>query len=353
MTTAPAMRAAMLPAMLVVIVNYRTAALVIACLESLSHEAAVHPQVRVEVVDNASPDGSGRTIADTIAARGWSRWAMLRPGPVNGGFAYGNNLAIRAWLERTAGQTGQLAWLLNPDTIVRPGACAAIFEFFGRHPRVGVIGTAIDDDHGTRWPFAFRFHTLWSELDSALRIGWLSRRLRHRTIMHRMDDVARPVDWVSGASTVFRREVFDTVGLLDEQYFLYFEETDYFRAVARAGWPCWYVPQAQVVHFAGQSTGLTSRDASQRRIPDYWFAARRRYFVKNHGRAYAIVVDGIAILGLALWRVRCRLKRRPHGGSPHLLRDLIRQSALFRSDIHANAQIPAPPHSIRRVPVDA
>lgn len=337
------------PAMLVVIVNYRTGGLVIDCLQSLSTEVAAGEDLQVTVVDNASPDGSGDDIARAIAVRGWSGWARVRLAPVNGGFAYGNNLALREWLDATS-RRGQLAWLLNPDTIVRPGACAAIRAFFARHPDAGVIGTAIDDDRGVRWPYAFRFTSMWAEIESAVRLSWLSRRLIHRAMLHRMDEEPRRVDWVSGASVVFRREVFDSAGLLDEGYFLYFEETDFFRAIARRGWPCWYVPQARVVHIAGQSTGVTGRDAAGRRVPPYWFASRRRYYVKNHGRAFAILADAIAILGLCQWRLRCALRGKGHGGAPHFLRDFVAHSALFRRDIQANERLRAPgPTQVRPV----
>ena len=335
--------------MLVVIVNYRTGKLVIDCLQSLSDEVAAGEDLHVTVVDNASPDGSGEEIARAIVARGWSGWASVRRAPVNGGFAYGNNLALREWLDATAGRPGQLAWLLNPDTVVHPGACVAIRAFFAQHPDAGVIGTAIDDDRGARWPYAFRFPSIWAEIESAIRLGWLSRRLTHRAVLHRMDEQPRRVDWVSGASAIFRREVFDGAGLLDEGYFLYFEETDFFRAVARLGWPCWYVPQARVVHIAGQSTGVTASDAAGRRVPAYWFASRRRYYVKNHGRIFAIVADAIAILGLCQWRLRCAVRGKAHGGAPHFLRDLIRQSALFHRDITANDRLHAAPPGPARV----
>jgi len=330
--------------LLIVIVNYRTPELVVDCLASLAPEVADWPRVGVVVVDNDSQDGSALAMERAIIASGWSGWARVRRSRVNGGFAYGNNLAIRPAIAAPdvtdpGAEHRTLFWLLNPDTVVRPGAIGAILAFFADNALAGVVGTAIDDDQGRRWPFAFRFPSLLGETESALRLSLLTRLLGKHSAIRRMGSRPERVDWVSGASVVIRREVFETVGMLDEGYFLYFEETDYCRAVARSGWECWYVPDAVVLHISGQSTGVTGQGAAQRRVPAYWFASRRRYLIKNHGRSYAIVADAIMLLGLCLWRLRCLMKRCPHGGSPRFLRDFIIHSALFRGDVVANDRL--------------
>jgi N-acetylglucosaminyl-diphospho-decaprenol L-rhamnosyltransferase len=324
--------------LLVVIVNYRTATLVADCLFSLAPEIAGYFGARVIVVDNASGDGSSAMLEDVIEKQGWSAWASVIRSPVNGGFAYGNNLAIRPFVNSQTGasERRELFWLLNPDTVVRPGAIAAIFAFLADHPKAGAIGTAIDDETGKRWPIAFRSHSLLGEVESALRSSLVTRLVGRHSATRSMGQAAERVDWVSGASVVLRRSAVESIGLLDEEYFLYFEETDYFRGLARAGWECWYVPHAVVIHISGRSTGLTGEGAAQKRVPPYWFASRRRYLVKNHGRFHAIAADLITVFGLCLWRLR---SGRNHGGSPHFLGDFIRQSALFRRDIGANVQL--------------
>lgn len=323
---------------LIVIVNYRTGGLVVDCLASLAPDVIDHPGVQVMVVDNASGDGSADLIATEIAARGWSRWARVMRSAVNGGFAYGNNLAIRHALG-SSGTAPDYIWILNPDTVVRGSAIRAIFDFFAATPAAGVIGTAIDDRTGNRWPYAFRFHSLLGEIESALRWSIVTRMVGRRSAVQRMGDRPARVDWVSGASAVFRREVFEAAGLFDEEYFLYFEETDFLRRVHATGWECWYVPAAVIMHISGQSTGVTSEDAASRPVPDYWFASRRRYLIKNHGRAYAMAADGIVIVGEVLWRLRCRVAARPHGGPPGFLRTFAARSAMFRGSIAANDRL--------------
>ena len=96
-----------------------------------------------------------------------------------------------------------------------------------------------------------------------------------------MSKAEQPIDWVSGASTMMRRTAIDSIGGFDENYFLYFEETDFCLRAKRAGFTTWYVPQSRVVHIAGQSTKLMERETLPRRLPAYWFESRRRYQAKE------------------------------------------------------------------------
>lgn len=320
------MSAPALPAMVAVTVNYRTAALAIESLQSLAAEVAFYPGLTAIVVDNDSRDGSAEAIAAAIAANGWT-WARLIRAPVNGGFAYGNNLAIRS-IEPSDGAPA-LFWLLNPDTQVLPGAARSLACFMRDHPHAGIAGSGILQEDGTPWPYAFRFPTLLGEVERGIRFGPVTRLLARHATLRRMRATPEPVDWVSGASMVVRRALFDAVGGMDEGYFLYFEETDFCLHARRAGWGCWYVPEAVVRHLAGKSTGVTGRQAAERRVPRYWFESRRRYFIKNHGRGYAIATDLLWAITHLLWRARRGVQRLPDTDPPALLRDFVRNSALL------------------------
>lgn len=309
----------------VVIVNYCTARLTIECLASLVREVADVPEWRVTVVDNASPDGSGNVIAEAIAAHGWGSWVELIRTPRNGGFAYGNNAAIRPLLHGNGAP--DLLWLLNPDTRVIPGALGVLHDFLQARPEVGIAASRLIRADGQPWNYAFRFPSILSELERGLRFGPVSRLLANVVVLRPMHGETASVDWVPGASMIVRRQVFDAIGLMDERYFLYFEETDFCLAARRAGWPCWYLPDAAVVHLAGQSTGLTDSRPSSGRVPGYWFQARRRYFLKNHGRVYAALADSAWVVAHLLWRVRRRVSRLPDIDPPALLADFLRKSA--------------------------
>ncbi|WP_159978970.1 MULTISPECIES: glycosyltransferase family 2 protein [unclassified Novosphingobium] len=313
------------PTLMVVIVNYRTGKLVVDCLASLDNEVAASPGTRVVVVDNDSRDGSADTIEAAIEARGWSDWSSLVRSPVNGGFAAGNNLAIRAALADAAAP--DLFWLLNPDTRVHPGALSTFLDFFEANPTVGIAGNLLLYGNEMPWPFAFRFPSILSELERGAAFGPLTKLLQNHCVARVMGTAPEQVDSVSGASMVVRRATLYATGLMDEGYFLYYEETDFCRRARQQGWSCWYLPSAVVLHIAGQSTGLKDNQAS--RIPRYWFDSRRRYFIVNHGKGYAIIADIAWLAGHVWWRVLRRLRTRKETVVPFLLRDFIARSALF------------------------
>ncbi|MEE4453639.1 glycosyltransferase family 2 protein [Novosphingobium resinovorum] len=304
----------------VVIVNYRTGPLVVDCLASLAAERGAGARLRAIVVDNDSRDGSADLVAAAIAARGWADWATLVRAPGNGGFGAGCNLGIALAL---GDPRMRAVWLLNPDTRVMPGAVNALAAFMAATPRAGIAGTALLLADGTPWPFAFRFPSVLGELERALRWGPASRLLARHAVARAMDGRAVQADWVSGASMAVRREVLDQGLRFDEGYFLYYEETDFCRAAQALGWQCWYAPRPVVLHIAGQSTGVTGSDAAARRVPGYWFASRRRYFRKNHGRAYALAADLAWIAGHLVHLAKQALRRAPRGDPPRLLSDFV------------------------------
>jgi N-acetylglucosaminyl-diphospho-decaprenol L-rhamnosyltransferase len=312
--------------LLIVIVNYRSAALAIDCLRSLAPEvASVVGGVRVVVTDGASGDDSVERLSAAIRDNGWSAWATLTPLPRNGGFAYGNNEAIRPAL--ASGDPPGFVLLLNPDTLVRPGALRAVLDFMHGHPQVGIVGGRLEHPDGAPQRSAFRFHSLAGELESALRLGPITRLLSRSVVAPPIPDGATETDWVSGACLMVRRAVLEQIGLLDEGYFMYFEETDLCLRARRAGWRCWYVPEARVVHLVGQSSGFTAGKA-RKPPPRWWFDSRRRYFVKNHGRCYALLADAAYAGGFALWRLRRLLQRKPDDDPPKFLSLFVRNSTL-------------------------
>lgn len=314
---------------LVVVLNYRVADLAIDCVARLAPQIAGQPGCRVVVVDNDSGDGSAERIAAAIEAKDWSAWASLLRSPRNGGFAFGNNVAIRPALAARS-TAPRYVLILNPDTTPRPGAVAALYDFLEAHPEVGIAGSRLEDPDGTQHHSRYRFPTLASEFDACLGFGPVSRLLSRWHIAPPLVDETHPIDWVAGASMMVRREVFEAVGLLDEGFFMYFEEVDLCRRARSAGWPCWYVTESRVAHLAAQSSGVDARDRVRPRQPDYWFESRRRFWLKNHGALYAAAVDLAAIVGVALARLRTRLGGRPDPHPDRYLADLIRHSVFLR-----------------------
>jgi len=314
--------------LLIVVLNYRTPALTIECLRSLVEEIPTLPPTRVVVTDNNSGDGSVEQIQAAIGEGGWEAWASLMPLPENGGFAYGNNAAIRPSYEN--GTLPPYVMLLNPDTVVRPGAIRTLWQFLEANPKVGMAGSRLEDPDGTPQCSAFRFHSLWSEIDAGMRLGLITRLLNPWVVAPPVPTEACQTDWVAGASLMMRREVIQAIGLMDEGYFMYYEEMDYCLQAKRAGWPCWYVPDSRIIHYVGQASGVTDTKRPPKRRPQYWFDSRRRYFIKNYGWLYGAMADTLWAAGFTTWRVRRVFQQKPDTDPPQMLEDFLRNSVFIR-----------------------
>ncbi|HKJ62380.1 MAG TPA: glycosyltransferase family 2 protein [Hyphomicrobiales bacterium] len=209
--------------------------------------------------------------------------------PRNGGFSYGNNGIIRDYMAQPS--PPDYLWLLNSDTVVRPGAFAPLLSFMNKTPEAGIVGSRLEHMDGTPQHSAFRFHSLAAEFEASVNLGPVSKILRHWQIAPPIADTIQRYDWLSGASMLIRREVFEQTGLFDEGYFLYDEETDFCIRADKCGWQCWYVPESRIVHLIGRSTGVTGDSDRSRRRPSYWFESRRRFYAKHYGRLYGSLAD--------------------------------------------------------------
>lgn len=306
----------------VCIVNYKTMDLTIDCLHSL--EGA---DVKVMVIDNNSQDGSYEKVSAAILSEEWSDWVSIKASGHNGGFAFGNNVAIREFLK--AVKKPDYIYLLNPDTVVRKGAVSQLVQFMQDHPTVGIAGSQIEDENGQALPSAFKFHTWQSEMNKGFSLGLLTKLLRRWINEQAIPKEPVKTDWVSGASMMIRREVFEQVGLLDDTYFMYFEETDFCFQASKKGWECWYVPDSRVMHLVGQSTGISNKKM-QKRMPVYWFESRRRYFLKNLGVFHAAMADMCWLTGFATWKLRNIVQRKEDNHPPGLFKDFLLNSIFFR-----------------------
>lgn len=314
--------------LLVVIVNYRTASLTIDCLNSLESEIKQISGAQVVVVDNASGDDSAVTIEKAIKENNWQEWAKLIVSKENGGYAYGNNLGIRPVLNSE--NPPEYVLLLNPDTVIRPEAIKKLIEFLKENPKVGIVGSRLEDPDGTPQHSAFRFHSIFSEFERGFRLGLASKLLNKWLLAPPVSDTPCQTDWLAGASMMIRREVFEKIGLLDENYFMYYEEVDFCLQAYRAGWLCWYVPESRVVHFVGQSSGVTNKKVVPKRRPQYWFESRERYFIKNYGKFYTLLTDLAWMVGFNLWRARNLVQKKPVMDPPYLFLDFLRNSILIK-----------------------
>lgn len=307
----------------VIIVNYRTPDLAIACISAIDDARRAFPDLRVVAVDGGSGDGSAERIADAIAANNWQDWVTPLPLPVNGGFAFANNQAIA--LLADSERLPEAIALINPDARPRPGALEAMAALLDREPGAGAVGALLTHEDGRPQSSAFRFPSIRGEFCRGARTAMVERLLRvPPTSIHA--DHAIEVPWVTGAAVMLRTEALRRTGLFDDGFFLYFEETDLMRRLRRAGWSVWHEPAAQVVHAGGAATQIRDPGTGlpqARRMPRYWYESHRRYFALAGGRGSAIAAGIAYAAGRAIWRVRKLLSPRLEGGAARSGRDLL------------------------------
>lgn len=222
----------------IVILNYRSKGLVKQCVKTIGLYAP-ESSYEIIVVDNDSGDGTGAMLAE--------RFPEVRfiQAPANVGYAAGNNLGIRA-------ARGRHIVIMNPDITVRPGALDAMVAYMDANPAVGILGPKLVHPDGSIDASCYRFPTYAIPIYRRTPLGRLApgRQAVSRYLMEDYDHQAtRDVDWLLGAVLMVRRGALDEVGLLDERYFLYFEDTDWCRRFWESGWRVVYYTGAEMVHY--------------------------------------------------------------------------------------------------------
>jgi len=215
----------------IIIVSYNARVDLERCLESLraSPPSASH---EIIVVDNQSSDGS------VEAAAKWPRVRVIETG-ANIGFARATNVGIRA-------SGGANLLLLNSDTVVPPGAIDRLLAELARDPDVAVVGPRLIDAAGRAELSYGRMIGPFNELRQKM-------RSRRPALVERLTRRRHSPDWVSGACLLVRRVDADSVGLLDERFFMYTEDVDFCAAIRRRGRRIVFTPDVEVVHLRGRS----------------------------------------------------------------------------------------------------
>jgi GT2 family glycosyltransferase len=265
----------------IVIVAWNVRDLVLDCLASI-REAKLGISYEVIVVDNGSADGTVETVRAKYPD---TRVLAL---PKNIGFGAGNNRGLEI-------MRGRHAVLLNSDTIVLPGGLEACVAFLDAQPEVGVVGPQLLNPDRSKQNCIHNSPTLVSEL-----VGQsLLRRLFPRRYPSKRIEYRAPleVEAVLGACLFVRREVIAQVGLIDEDYFFFLEETDWCHRIRAAGWKVYHLPDAFVVHLYGEST---KKKVPLRTRIEY-YRSRDTFFRKNRGpgayRALRAIVIAKILLG--------------------------------------------------------
>jgi GT2 family glycosyltransferase len=246
----------------IIIVNWNTKELLINCLNSV-YGTVKTLAFEVLVVDNGSSDGSVEAIKTLFPG------VRLIENKKNLGFAKANNQALRQ-------MNGQYAVLLNSDAVLTDGAVETIIRFMDENNKIGICGGQLLNADGSKQNSIANSPTLATELLNKS----LLRRLFPRKYPGKEHDFKEPIEVESivGACMVVRKEAINDVGLLDESYFFFLEETDWCLNMRKRGWKVFHHPDAKIYHLQGQSAGKVNVRA---RI-EYW-RSRYTFFKKNYG----------------------------------------------------------------------
>jgi GT2 family glycosyltransferase len=263
-----------------VIVNWNTRDLTLQCLRSIYAQLDSFTS-QIIVVDNASEDDSVQVI------RGEFPSVAVIENEENLGFAKANNRGLREC-------SGRYVLLINSDVVLRDGCFAALHEYIGQHPKIGVLGPRILNGDLTIQESCKEFPTVWNTLCRALALDTAFPHLRlfsSQLMKYWSHDDVRPVDILSGCFWMVRREALETVGPLDERFFMYAEDKDWCKRYWKAGWSIVYYPHAEAIHLAAASS---SRDPVRFYLE--MNRANLRYWKKHYGRFQRLAIPAIMLL---------------------------------------------------------
>jgi len=306
-----------MPSLAIVILNYNRADLLADCLDSI-YAAPTRSTLAVWVVDNASHDGSAAMVRARFPQ------ARLIESPTNGGYSYGNNLALRELLqiadcrlqiskEKASSAIGNLQsaignrqaplpdyiMLLNNDTIVPAGALDGLVDYLEGHPEVGTVGPKLILPDGSL-DLACRRSFPTPEVSFYRMLG-LSRlfpkspRFARYNLTYLDPDMETEVDALVGACMLLRSSVVREVGLLDEQFFMYGEDLDWAFRIKQYGWRVAYYPRVVIYHY--------KRAASTRRaIPSLraFYDAMRIFHRKHYAATTPAILNALIEIGITL-----------------------------------------------------
>ena len=278
----------------IVIINYRTPKLCVDALESLGPLLRFNYQITV--IDNASNDGSFEIMKQTVEDSQWERVSIIEAAN-NAGFSAGNNIGINS-------SSSEFILLLNSDTIVRPGAVETLVKTLQDNPQMGMASPRLEWPDGSPQESCFRFHRPINELIRSACTGPITRLLKRYEVPLPVCAKLSYPEWTSFACVLIRRQVFEDIGLLDDGFFMYFEDVDFCRRAGAAGWPIINNPQAHVVHLRGGSSPVKSQAAKKKRLPQYFYESRTRYYYKHFGRFGLLMANLFWHLGAFVGRVR-------------------------------------------------
>jgi GT2 family glycosyltransferase len=246
------------------------------CLVSIQK---TKPKSSIEIIisDNHSTDGTIEMLAEEFPD------IQLIRNPKNGGFAKPANLAIQA-------SKGRYILLLNPDTVVHGNALDTMVDFLDTQPKVGIVGPKILNRDGSLQKQCRRSEgrpwDAFCHLSGLAEAYPKNPRYNGYLMSYIGENETHEVQAVSGACMLIRREVIDQVGLLDERFFAYQEDSDLCRRSRQAGWTVTYLPTARVTHYGGKGGATVHFYRSLYEWHHSYYMYYRKHFAREYSTLY-------------------------------------------------------------------
>ncbi len=285
----------------IIIVSYNTCDLLLKCLESIRNMEHKTWNMEIIVVDNGSTDD---TLTQVSKFKSQNQNLNLKTiyNKENLGFAKANNIGIKA-------SSGRYILLLNSDTIVFPDTLVSMIQFIDTKPEVGVATCRVELPDGRLDPACHRgFPTPWASLTYFLGLEKLfsqSRLFGQYHLGFLPMDKAHEIDSPTGAFYLVRRKVIESVGLLDEDYFMYGEDLDWSYRIKQAGWKVMYYPYVKIIHLKKQSGRAKDDGEIKEETDKYFYETMKTFYQKHYARKYPAIINYLVMLAI---ETRKRLK---------------------------------------------
>ena len=286
----------------IIIVSWNTIKLLRNCIQSIIDEASAYTY-EIIVIDNDSPDSSAHMVRTEFPK------VKLIANSFNNGFAPANNQGLEI-------AEGRNILFLNPDTIVLNGAIDSMVKYLDENAtkKVGAVTCKLLNSDGTLQKSVNNFFSLWSSFIENRFFNEIFKNIstKKRFMSFWEHNEERTIDWAYGAVILISREVFEKVGKLDERFFIYAEEMDYFFRIKNAGYKSVFLPNVEIVHYGKSSS-------RQRRAAMFIQNYKSFYlFLKKHYSGFTYYAYRTrATLCLFIWLMRYKLSYFIHEQFSH------------------------------------
>ena len=270
----------------IIFVNYKTKDLTIGAIKSVRKKTN-GINYEIFVVDNNSQDGSIEAIEQEFPG------TNIIKNPENSGFGSANNLAIKQ-------AQGKYILCLNTDTLLINNSIKELFDYMEKNPTVGACGGALYDAEQKPTHSGGLFPNLLNIILLS-KLRYVFKNLYENRLGTKLP--YEKMEYVTGADIFFRKSVLDEIGLFDENFFMYFEESDLCYRINKAGYKIKIVPQAKIIHLEGKSSTVNINKFK-------WFKASEQYYFKKH---HPNKVWLVKLINAAIFFISAFILKNEHG----------------------------------------